>query len=147
MLSRDLFLTVVASTPLVSIDLVVRDMDGRFLVGLRTNPPAQGFWFAPGGRIRKDETLDAAFRRITEAELGRAFERGEAGPAVVHEHFYAEDFTGGPAGTHYVVLAHELRVDPDVLDLPADQHSGYRWVNAEDGLADSGIHANTRAYF
>ena len=147
MLSRELFLTVVASTPLVSIDLVVRDPGGRFLVGMRTNPPAQGFWFAPGGRIRKDETLDAAFRRITEAELGTVFERSAAGPAMVHEHFYAEDFTGGSAGTHYVVLAHVLQVDPGALELPDAQHSGYRWVSAAQGLADSGIHANTRAYF
>ncbi|MFL6586752.1 MAG: GDP-mannose mannosyl hydrolase [Luteimonas sp.] len=147
MLSKDVFLTVVTNAPLVSIDLLVRDPAGRLLVGLRTNPPAQGLWFAPGGRIRKDETLDDAFRRITEVELGRSFQRSDAGPPVLHEHFYAEDFSGGDAGTHYVVLAHVLNVDPDALDLPEDQHSGYRWVDAAEGLADPQIHANTLAYF
>lgn len=147
MLSKEVFLTVVANAPLISIDLLVRDPAGRLLVGLRTNPPAQGFWFAPGGRVRKGETLDDAFRRITAAELGRPFERNAAGLAVVHEHFYAEDFSGGDAGTHYVVLAHVLDVDPHALDLPEDQHSGYRWVDAAEGLADPQIHANTRTYF
>lgn len=145
-LDRDTFLTVVRHAPLVAIDLVVRDADDRLLVGYRTNPPAQGSWFAPGGRIRKDETLDSAFRRITEAELGQVFERDGVALAGVYEHFYAEDFTGGDAGTHYVVIAHVLRVDPASLSLPREQHSGYRWVAREEGLADPTIHANTRAY-
>ena len=147
LLSREIFLTVVANTPLVAIDLLVRDPEGRLLVGLRTNPPAKGYWFAPGGRIRKGETLDAAFARITEAELGRAFQRRDAGTPSVHEHFYVEDFTGGSAGTHYVVLAHVLHVDPSTLDLPVDQHSGYRWVHDDEGLLDQTIHSNTQAYF
>ncbi|MBJ6922853.1 GDP-mannose mannosyl hydrolase, partial [Vibrio cholerae] len=41
------FKTVVASTPLVSMDLIVRNRYGQVLLGLRTNRPAQGFWFVP----------------------------------------------------------------------------------------------------
>lgn len=146
LLDQDDFLTVVRNTPLVAIDLIVLDPTRHMLVGLRTNPPAQGSWFAPGGRIRKNETLDDAFRRITVAELGSALERTDAPLAGVYEHFYAEDFTGGDAGTHYVVIAHVLRVDPASLSLPREQHSGYRWVSKESGLEDESIHQNTRAY-
>jgi colanic acid biosynthesis protein WcaH len=70
MLSRDDFLAVVTLTPLVSIDLVVVDEEGYILVGKRTNEPAYGTWFVPGGRVNKDETLDAAFERIATDELG-----------------------------------------------------------------------------
>ena len=77
-LTGDTFRTVVASTPLVSIDLVVQDAEGAVLLGQRLNRPAQGFWFVPGGRIMKNETLDAAFRRLTADELGRPFEGCEA---------------------------------------------------------------------
>ena len=146
MLANEDFLSIVRNAPLVAIDLLVFDASGRMLLGLRTNPPAQGFWFAPGGRIRKGETLDAAFARITEMELGQAFERKDAPLAGVYEHFYAEDFTGGGVGTHYVVIAHVLQVDPQSLSLPREQHSGYRWVSRDEGLADDGIHANTQAY-
>jgi colanic acid biosynthesis protein WcaH len=39
----------------VSVDLVLV-RDGReVLLGLRTNRPAQGSWFVPGGRILKNE--------------------------------------------------------------------------------------------
>ncbi|WP_286745065.1 NUDIX domain-containing protein, partial [Aquabacterium sp. UBA2148] len=46
--------------PLVSIDLVLTDESNRLLLGLRRNAPARGWWFTPGGRIRKNEPLAAA---------------------------------------------------------------------------------------
>lgn len=50
-LSQEDFATVVRSTPLISIDLIVENERGEFLLGKRTNRPAQGFWFVPGGRV------------------------------------------------------------------------------------------------
>ena len=72
MLSPTEFLEVVRLAPLVAIDLIVADADSRVLVGQRRNRPARGTWFVPGGRIRKDERLDAAFTRLVETELGIA---------------------------------------------------------------------------
>jgi hypothetical protein len=46
-LSQEDFATVVRSTPLISIDLIVENERGEFLLGKRTNRPAQGFWFVP----------------------------------------------------------------------------------------------------
>jgi 8-oxo-dGTP pyrophosphatase MutT (NUDIX family) len=64
------FADVVRFAPLVSIDLVIRDPDGAMLVGMRSSAPAKGFWFVPGGRIRKNETIRNAFARILKAETG-----------------------------------------------------------------------------
>ena len=72
-LGREEFLEVVDRAPLVSIDLAVRDAKGRVLLGKRTNEPAKGCWFVPGGRIHKNERLDAAFRRICLDELGKQY--------------------------------------------------------------------------
>ncbi|WP_156484218.1 NUDIX domain-containing protein, partial [Kluyvera intermedia] len=69
-LSQQAFATVVESTPLISIDLIVENEQGEILLGKRTNRPAQGYWFVPGGRVQKDESLADAFARLTEAELG-----------------------------------------------------------------------------
>lgn len=147
-LTPDSFSTAVQNLPLVAIDLLVRSPSGALLVGRRLNPPARGFWFAPGGRIRKGESLDAAFARITQAELGCALGRSQAAFAGLHEHFYEDDFTGATgSGTHYVVLAHRVDVDPDGLRLPMEQHDGYRWVEPALGRVDPAIHPNTRVYF
>src|ERR1700731_1256733 len=102
------FLDVVRMTPLVSIDLIVTDGHRRVLVGQRRNRPARNAWFVPGGRIRKDETLDEAFTRIVNDELGiTSVERSAARFYGVYEHRYADNFAGEPGiSTHYIVLAY-----------------------------------------
>jgi colanic acid biosynthesis protein WcaH len=68
-LKEDVFALVVESTPLISIDLVVKSVANKILLGKRINRPAQNFWFVPGGRMYKNEKLDQAFKRIALAEL------------------------------------------------------------------------------
>lgn len=149
-LTDETFRTVVAATPLVSIDLVVQNAEGEILLGQRLNRPAQGCWFVPGGRILKNESLDAAFRRLTLDELGYAFERSAARLLGVYEHFYTDSvFAADEAApdTHYVVLAYQLRL-PDGLTLapPAAQHGQYRWWGAAEMAGCAEVHDNTRAY-
>lgn len=146
-LDRADFLHLVRTGPLVSVDLVARDAAGRALVGWRVNRPARDAWFVPGGRVYKGERLDDAFRRITDAELGRPFERGAQRFLGVYEHLYDDNGLDAPGvGTHYVVLAYELAVGDGVAP-PDAQHSAYRWMTVAELLAEPAVHANTRAYF
>lgn len=141
------FLRVVELTPLVSIDLVVRDGHGRMLLGARENRPAQGAWFVPGGRIGKNERIEAAFKRICEAELGYAPPFASARFLGVFEHLYDDNFAGAAGfGTHYIVLAYTFAGAPEALDLPRDQHSAYDWLRDEDVLARPDVHPHCRAY-
>lgn len=149
-LDSDQFRQVVAATPLVSIDLVVSDAQGRVLLGQRLNRPACGYWFVPGGRIYKNETLDAAFRRLTQTELGSAFERQHASLLGVYEHFY-DDSVFGEAGTapdtHYVVAGYRLELPAGIeLVPPTQQHDAYRWWTEEELLASPAVHDHTKAY-
>jgi len=147
-LGREEFLEVVERTPLVSIDLIVRRRDGQVLLGRRTNEPAKGCWFVPGGRIHKNELLADAFRRICEAELGKPFAIADAEFRGVFEHHYPTNFAEKPGtGTHYVVLAYELHADDLSGKLPADQHGEFDWFDVQRILTTDGVHGNTRAYF
>lgn len=146
-LSHQDFATVVRSTPLISLDLIVENENGEFLVGKRTNRPAQGYWFVPGGRVQKDETLDQAFTRLTLAELGQGFRRSDAQFYGVWQHFYQDSFAGEGFSTHYVVLGFRLRVQANQLVLPDDQHNAYCWLKPAILVADEQVHHNTRAYF
>jgi colanic acid biosynthesis protein WcaH len=145
------FTTVVASTPLVAIDLVVTNSRGDALLGLRVNRPAYGFWFVPGGRIQKNERLDSAFRRITHDELGRSFERAQARLLGVFEHFYDDSVfanAGSGPDTHYVVLSYCLELAEDeTLQPPTEQHQQYRWWPQDELRFSSRVHEHTRAYF
>jgi colanic acid biosynthesis protein WcaH len=153
---RDLFLRIVRRAPLISIDLIVRDPEGKFLVGWRRNEPARDTWFVPGGRIRKNESLSAAFIRLCWMELGLDLRSPGAAATVlkppvfrgVYEHFYETNFAGEPGfGTHYIVLAYELRLRQPLRSLPPDQHDRYAWLTPNEILQHAEVHANTKAYF
>ncbi|MBW8000784.1 MAG: GDP-mannose mannosyl hydrolase [Planctomycetes bacterium] len=142
------FAEVVKRTPLVSIDLIVLNGNDEVLLGFRSNEPAADSWFVPGGRIAKDERISQAFGRITENELGVALKCEDAQFAGVFEHLYPTNFTRkGNFGTHYVVLAYKIKIDEDILNLPTDQHSQYKWVSGEAAKNEKNIHPNTMAYF
>lgn len=143
------FLDVVRDAPLISIDLIVKNPANEVLLGLRRNEPAAGFWFVPGGRVLKNETLDAAFERLTQAELGITRPRRDALFYGVWEHFYGSN-AGQVAGfgTHYVVLAYQLMLDAAILCLPqAEQHQQYRWALPETLADQADVHHHTRVYF
>nr|WP_183007239.1 NUDIX domain-containing protein [Achromobacter sp. UMC71] len=148
LLAEDDFRRAVQMLPLVSIDLLLRDPAGRYLTGLRSNPPAQGAWFVPGGRVRKDETLSQALCRLAREELGLAVPPQAWRPRGVYEHFYGTNFAGEAGrSTHYIVLAYEAELAPDTAALPLGQHRRYRWQPAAAIAADPGVHPYTQAYF
>jgi colanic acid biosynthesis protein WcaH len=146
--SNQHWLEVIQRAPLVSIDLILRDEQGRVLLGLRTNRPAQNTWFVPGGVIRKNETLDQAFARIAATELALTLTREQARFKGVYQHFYDDNFAGEPGiATHYVVLAYELTVPSLLAKGPLDQHRDLRLYTPDEVLSDPAVHQNTRAYF
>lgn len=146
-LNDDTFATVIRSTPLISIDLVVCNSAGQILLGERVNRPAQGFWFVPGGRILKDETMEAAFRRISKSELGLELSRDAAQFLGLYEHFYADSVFGDGFSTHYVVSGYLVSgLDDNDLNLPGDQHSGFRWWDPADIIRSPHVHQYTKDY-
>jgi colanic acid biosynthesis protein WcaH len=142
------FAFIVRHTPLVSVDLIVKDPKQRVLLGRRVNQPARDQYFVPGGVIRKNETIRSAFARILQAETGLEHSIDKAKFVGVYEHFYETNRFEDPAyGTHYVVLAHELALEerpPVQLDL---QHSDIRWSSSTEILSAPDVHPHTKAYF
>ncbi|POG24550.1 GDP-mannose mannosyl hydrolase [Aeromonas bestiarum] len=146
-LDLPLFKTIVAHTPLVSLDLIVLNRDGKVLLGQRLNRPAQGYWFVPGGRIRKDEPFNAAFLRLTSEELGVNVSLTSACFLGAYQHFYPDNFSGCDFSTHYVVLGYQLILDESAMELPIDQHDAYRWFDIAELLTARDVHQHTKDYF
>jgi|TARA_B110000908_G_C10245641_1_gene448633 colanic acid biosynthesis protein WcaH len=145
-LEKDIFQTVIASAPLVSIDLIVRNTSGEYLLGYRKNKPAQGFWFVLGGRILKGEAMHLAFTRLVRDELGIYVELTDAVFNGVYEHFYDDYVFGDEVSTHYVVLAYELIVDIALTNLPKAQHSDYKWFGAKEFSNAPSVHNHSKWY-
>jgi ADP-ribose pyrophosphatase YjhB (NUDIX family) len=124
-LPREEFARVVRLTPLVSIDLVVRNAASETLVGWRRNRPARDSWFVPGGRIGKDERIAVAFARLAREELDADLRFEQARFLGVFEHLYDDNFAGEPA--------------PNVLRRPASDAAFADTVSASNATtaADS----------
>ncbi len=142
------FHSVVRLTPLISIDLIIRNPHDEVLLGLRNNEPAKDSYFVPGGVILKNERLADAFTRILKGETNLDATIADARLIGAYEHIYDNNRFGDPAfGTHYITLGHALKVGDAAL-LQADfQHSDLRWWRERDLLASDQVHENTKAYF
>jgi colanic acid biosynthesis protein WcaH len=147
-LEQETFLNVIDKTPLVSIDLVIHNPKQQVLLGFRNNRPARGFWFVPGGRIIKNETIEQAFLRILENETGLQLPFAQARLLGAYDHIYDDNFAGVQnINTHYVVLGFQLK-GVDRAGIKTDsQHSRYKWMDINDLLQDGNVHQNTKNYF
>lgn len=142
------FLQVIAHTPLVAIDLIVKDKRGRVLLGLRKNKPAQGFWFVPGGRIYKDERIADALARIGQEEIGVTLSPDQVRFKGVFEHLYKDNVAGIEGiSTHYICLACEVIQPMTPGQLPVSQHDDWRFWEIKEQLESTEVHPNTKGYF
>ncbi len=64
------------TTPVIGVGAVIVD-DGRILLVQRGNPPAQGLWAVPGGRVEPEETIREAVAREAEEETGLHVDVGD----------------------------------------------------------------------
>jgi len=58
------------TTPLLTVDGIVRNREGKFLLIRRKNPPFQRQWALPGGFVDVGETVEAACARELKEETG-----------------------------------------------------------------------------
>lgn len=148
-LPDQVFKTVIQSTPLISIDLVVRNEKNEVLLGKRLNAPAKDYWFVPGGRIQKDESLDDAFKRLINEELGLNLniKRHETNFLGVYEHFYGDNVFDASTSTHYIVLGYEIRLEHEHFkNPPSNQHQSYRWLSEDQILIEQAVHQYSKNY-
>ena len=146
-LNKDVFTQVIRSAPLVSIDLIIINENGEVLLGERLNRPAQGYWFVPGGRIQKNESLAKAFLRLTNEELGKSYDIEQATLQGPYDHFYDDCVFGETTSTHYVAISYRLSVIEKELRLPDSQHGKFQWWSVCDLLAHEKVHKHTKWYF
>ncbi|PIQ03377.1 MAG: GDP-mannose mannosyl hydrolase [Piscirickettsiaceae bacterium CG18_big_fil_WC_8_21_14_2_50_44_103] len=142
----DDFTNLIQMAPLVSIDLIV-ESQGKYLLGKRLNSPAKNFWFAPGGRIFKNEKISDALERIAKKELNVDVNTVPSCFVGPFEHFYNDSYVSEEISTHYVVLAYKLFTDIDALALPMAGHSRYQLFTIDEILENNCVHKHTQDYF
>ena len=141
-------LEIIEATPLVSIDLVIRNPSNKVLLGKRNNRPAMGYWFVPGGRIFKNETINQALKRISEVELGQDLSTKARSLLGAYDHIYEDNFLNVKGiNTHYVVLAFVIALQQEIEVKSDEQHTELKWWEIDKLLQDQTVHQNTKVYF
>ncbi|MFI0483795.1 NUDIX hydrolase [Actinomadura sp. 9N215] len=117
---------------------ILRDEAGRLLMVRRRNPPGEGLWSIPGGRVEPGEDDPAAVARELKEETGLdvvagtkigTVERPGPGGVVYEVHDYAATVADGTGGT--------LRAGDDASDvrwIPPDE---LRELPVTPGLLDA----------
>lgn len=148
------FTQAVNALPLVSVDLVVVNAANEVLLGKRLNRPAQGWWFTPGARVRKNEMLQAALQRVWQQELGQRPPMPEVQLLGAWDHLYSDSAFDANVSTHYVNLPHLLRLASQTSGsnawdgglLPSDQHGQWVWMPLAQAATDTHVHTYVRPY-
>ena len=69
-LPDEVFFYISRTTPLVNVDLLIKDDKGRVLLSWRNDPYAGIGWHLPGGILRFRERLEARIKKVAEIEIG-----------------------------------------------------------------------------
>lgn len=70
MLDKDLYTKILASVPVLTVDLIVENEKGKYLLVGRNNEPLKGEYYVPGGRVMLMETVADSVKRKLLEETG-----------------------------------------------------------------------------
>lgn len=144
------FKFITSKTPLIAFDLIIENSENEILVGRRTNSPAKGFLFLPGGRIFKDEHFHDAISRISKSEISiDILEKTSYELIGVFEHHYYKEnyFNDSTFNTHYIVIALKFKLKEKLHFFPDDQNTTLKFLTLKELLSNGMVHQLTKAYF
>jgi ADP-ribose pyrophosphatase YjhB (NUDIX family) len=104
-LPEELFLFLSRLTPLINVDLLIQDDNGRTLLTWRSDQFYGPGWHVPGGIIRFKETAADRIRSVARRELGASVEF-DAAPILVHESIAPDRRERG----HFISLLFKCRL-------------------------------------
>ena len=107
------------------VDVVIENKVGEVLMIKRSNEPAKGQWWLPGGRIFKKETIKAAAIRKIREEVG--LELSNVVIVGAYDTIFDEGPFGIKGGTHSVNVLVKGKVKSfDNMEINGD-HSGVKF--------------------
>ncbi len=137
-----IFDLVTRLTPMVNVDLLLKDSENRTLLTWREDRFYGPVWHIPGGIIRFKETAAQRIRKVAETELGTTVEFNETPLAITEMMNQGRDTRG-----HFISLLYACRLTAPLSAQLAHtsgtpKHGAWAW---HDTLPDTLI-APQRVY-
>jgi colanic acid biosynthesis protein WcaH len=111
-LPDEIFYYISRTTPLVNVDLLVKDEKGRTLLSWRDDRHAGKGWHIPGGIVRFKETLEQRLREVARTEIGTKIAFDPA-PIAIHQLIHR----GRAVRSHFISFLYECSL-PGTFDPP-----------------------------
>lgn len=92
-LPEDIFLFASRITPMVNVDLLIKDEEGRTLLSWREDKNFWKGWHIPGGIVRFKETLEERIQKVAEIEIGAKIEFNPV-PIAINQIILKQDTRG-----------------------------------------------------
>jgi len=108
-LPEEVFLFISRLTPLINVDLLIKDDRGRTLLTWRSDRFYGPGWHVPGGIIRFKETAADRIRAVAISELGATVNFGKS-PMLVQESIVPERHERA----HFISLLYQCRLASDL---------------------------------
>jgi len=83
-LPENVFYYISRTTPLVNVDLLIKDETGRTLLSWRNDPHAGTGWHIPGGIVRFKESFETRVKKVAELEIGADIQFDPV-PIAIHQ--------------------------------------------------------------
>ncbi len=103
-LPEEVFLFVSRMTPMVNVDLLIKDKKGRTLLSWRNNEYDGVGWHIPGGIIRFKERLETRILKVAEKEIGAAIKFGPV-PIAMNQILCNHEARG-----HFISFLYKCRI-------------------------------------
>lgn len=115
-LPEDVFLFVSRITPMVNVDLLIKNEENQMLLTWRHDGYYKARWHVPGGIIGYKETISERIRVVAKTDLGAVVEF-QANPLAINEIIHP----GRKVQGHFISLPYQCS-----LITPADEVLRYR---------------------
>ena len=124
LLSAERYAEIVRDVPILCVDLIIVGPFNKFLLVERKNEPMAGQFWIPGGRVMRDEPIQAAAIRLAREEVG--LELDSIKLHGIYEEVFEKSAANPATGIHtlsavYWCVARHSDVKVD------DQSASYRW--------------------
>jgi colanic acid biosynthesis protein WcaH len=106
-LPDDVFYYISRTTPLVNVDLLIKDERGRTLLSWRDDPYCGRGWHVPGGIVRFQEDISTRIRKVAAQEI-KAEVAFEEAPIAVHELIHPDRRNR----SHFISLLYKCSLPP-----------------------------------
>jgi ADP-ribose pyrophosphatase YjhB (NUDIX family) len=129
-LPDEVFELVTRLTPMINVDLLIQDSQGRTLLTWRQDQYFHPGWHIPGGIIRLQETAEERIAKVAATELSAKVSHEPQPIAITEFHF-----PHLAARKHFISLLYrcQLQGAPGICACPSDrppQAGEYRWFSA-----------------